>query len=172
VALKTIIKSFGNLADMKKIKAELVPDVLTAGEWSRWNTEARSILKKDSAFGNLPTRSTSSWSGTSPSSFEEKTYNNSRRMKGFFDRVKDHRGLHPGRACRTGFGLVHRDVRLLHRVPEGYTAVSETVISSGSCCSRSSPVPFPLHRVQTSFEELFGKIEKLEETFSRSRIPS
>jgi len=30
-ALKTIIRSFGNLADMKKIKAELVPDVAHGG---------------------------------------------------------------------------------------------------------------------------------------------
>ena len=100
-ALKTIIKSFGNLADMKKIKAELVPDVLTAGEWARWNTEARSILKKDSAFGNLPDKIDQFMVRDKPISFEEKTYNKFKAEKGFFERVKTHRGLHPGAATRS-----------------------------------------------------------------------
>ena len=52
-ALKTIIKSFNNSANMKVIKAELVPDFLTPGKWSRWSTEARKILKTDPLFDSL-----------------------------------------------------------------------------------------------------------------------
>jgi transcription elongation factor GreA-like protein len=73
---------------MKKIKGELVPDVLTTGEWARWNTEARSILKKDSAFGNLPDKIDQFMVRDQPISFEEKTYNKFKAEKGFFERVK------------------------------------------------------------------------------------
>ncbi|MDR3200719.1 MAG: transcription elongation factor GreA, partial [Spirochaetales bacterium] len=53
-ALKIVIKSLDNAADMKKIKAELVPDILSPGEWASWSTNARRILKEDNNFGNLP----------------------------------------------------------------------------------------------------------------------
>ena len=50
-ALKTIIKSFDNRCDIKRIKAELVPAVLTQGEWTAWNTAAKKILDSDPSFG-------------------------------------------------------------------------------------------------------------------------
>ena len=53
-ALKTIIKSFDNNCDLKRIKAELVPAILTPGEWTSWNTAAKKILESDSSFGVNP----------------------------------------------------------------------------------------------------------------------
>ncbi len=50
-ALKTIIKSFDNNCDFKRIKAELVPSILTPSEWTAWNTAAKKILSTDSEFG-------------------------------------------------------------------------------------------------------------------------
>jgi len=49
-ALKTIIKSFDNACDMKRIKQELSPALLTAGEWSTWSSKARDILKSNPDF--------------------------------------------------------------------------------------------------------------------------
>ncbi|GMO26477.1 MAG: transcription elongation factor GreA [Termitinemataceae bacterium] len=53
-ALKTVIKSFGNSCDIKRIKAELVPAVLTVGEWTSWVAKAKEILKTDLSFGVSP----------------------------------------------------------------------------------------------------------------------
>lgn len=50
-ALKAIIKSFGNSCDFKRIKAELVPVILTPGEWTSWNSAAKKILATDASFG-------------------------------------------------------------------------------------------------------------------------
>ena len=55
-ALKTVIRSLGNSADMKKIKGELVPSILSPGEWSSWSTKARQILKTNPDFGTLTDR--------------------------------------------------------------------------------------------------------------------
>lgn len=49
--LKTIIRSFGNNCDEKRIKAEIVPSILTPGEWTSWHAKAQKILKDDPAFG-------------------------------------------------------------------------------------------------------------------------
>ncbi|MDR1159720.1 MAG: hypothetical protein LBK69_03740, partial [Syntrophomonadaceae bacterium] len=50
-ALKIIIKSFDNFCDIKRVKVELVPSVLSAGEWASWNTKAHIILKDNPLFG-------------------------------------------------------------------------------------------------------------------------
>ncbi|MBQ0162177.1 MAG: transcription elongation factor GreA [Treponema sp.] len=49
--LEIIIKSFNNSCDFKRIKAELVPSILTPGEWTSWNTKAKKILESSSKFG-------------------------------------------------------------------------------------------------------------------------
>jgi len=171
-ALKTIIKSFGNLADMKKIKAELVPDVLTAGEWSRWNTEARSILKKDSAFGNLPDKIDQFMVRDKPISFEEKTFNKFKAEKGFFERVKTIEDYIQAGHAEPDSDWFTEMFSYFTGFLKGYTAVAETVISSWLLLQKIiARYPFLSLGVQTSFDELFGKIEKLEETFSRIEDP-
>lgn len=87
-ALKTIIKSYDNAANMKQIKAELVPSVLTASEWTSWSSTSRKILKTDSSFGNLPEKVDHYVVRDTPISFEEKTYNRFRAEKSFFGRLK------------------------------------------------------------------------------------
>src|SRR6056297_3014291 len=87
-ALKTIIKSYDNAANMKQIKAELVPSVLTPGEWTSWSSESRKILKTNASFGNLPEKVDHYVVRDTPISFEEKTYNRFRAEKSFFGRLK------------------------------------------------------------------------------------
>lgn len=53
-ALEKIIKSFPK-CDSKKIKEELVPAVLTAGEWTSWHSKAQRILETDPRIGVSPT---------------------------------------------------------------------------------------------------------------------
>lgn len=86
--LKIIIKSYNNSADMKKIKSELVPSILTPGEWSTWSTEARRVLKTDSAFGNMPDKVDQYVVRDKPISFEEKTSNKFKAESSFFDRLQ------------------------------------------------------------------------------------
>ncbi|MCL2792635.1 MAG: transcription elongation factor GreA [Spirochaetaceae bacterium] len=86
--LKTIIKSFGNSADIKRIKSELVPSILTAGEWTSWSNEARKILKTNTDFGNLPDKADFFVVRDKPITFEEKAYNNFKAEAGFFDKLK------------------------------------------------------------------------------------
>ncbi|MCQ2247852.1 MAG: transcription elongation factor GreA [Treponema sp.] len=52
--LKTIIKSYNNSCDEKHIKAEIVPEILTTGEWTSWHAKAQKILATDHTFGVNP----------------------------------------------------------------------------------------------------------------------
>ncbi len=87
-ALKIIIKSFDNRADLKHIKAELVPSVLTVSEWNSWSAKAREVLKTDATFGNATDDIATFIVRDRPLSFEEKVYNQFKAEKNFFSRVQ------------------------------------------------------------------------------------
>ena len=86
-ALKTIIKSFGNSCDMKKIKSELSPALLTAGEWTTWSGKARDILKSNPDFGVSPDNNDAYTVRDRSVSVTEKLYNEFLAQKHFYDKV-------------------------------------------------------------------------------------
>lgn len=86
-ALKTIIKSYDNNCDLKHIKAELVPSVLTANEWTSWSSKARNILKDDPSFGVNPGNIDMYVVRDRPISIEEKLFNEFKAQKNFFSRI-------------------------------------------------------------------------------------
>ena len=86
-ALKTIIKSFGNSCDFKKIKAELVPSILTPGEWTSWNSKAKKTLQDDSSFGVNPNNINEYTVRDGKITSEEKLSNEFRAQKQFYQKI-------------------------------------------------------------------------------------
>ncbi|MDR0526038.1 MAG: transcription elongation factor GreA [Spirochaetaceae bacterium] len=86
-ALRTVIKSFGNSCDLKRIKTELVPGVLSLNEWTSWSSKAREILKTDKSFGVSPENIDIFIVRERPISIEEKLFNEFKAQRSFFDRV-------------------------------------------------------------------------------------
>nr|MCR5723949.1 transcription elongation factor GreA [Treponema sp.] len=85
--LKTIIRSFDNSCDFKRIKAELVPAILTPGEWTSWNSAAKKILESDSQFGVNPNNINEYIVREHKITPEEKLSNEFKAQKQFFARV-------------------------------------------------------------------------------------
>ncbi|MCL2243783.1 MAG: transcription elongation factor GreA [Treponema sp.] len=85
--LKIIIKSFGNSCDMKKIKSELSPSLLTAGEWTTWSGKAREILKSNPDFGISLDNNDAYTVRDRSVSVTEKLYNEFTAQKNFFDKA-------------------------------------------------------------------------------------
>ena len=85
--LKTIIKSFDNNCDFKRIKAELVPSILTPGEWTSWNSAAKKILDSDSTFGVNPNDINFYMVRENEISAEDKLCNEFKAQKQFFARI-------------------------------------------------------------------------------------
>lgn len=86
--LKVVIKSFDNNCDMKRVKQELVPSLLTTSEWTSWNTKARKILKENPIFGINPDNIDFYTVRERPVSLEEKLSNEFKAQKNFFARVE------------------------------------------------------------------------------------
>jgi transcription elongation factor GreA len=86
-ALKTVIRSFNNACDIKHIKTELVPDILSSGEWATWSAKAREILKTDPSFGVSLDNIDVFTVRDRPISMDEKLYNEFKAERNFFERV-------------------------------------------------------------------------------------
>jgi len=164
-ALKTIIRSFDNVADIKKIKAELVPSILSPGEWSTWSTEARKILKTNSIFGNAPDKLNQFVVRDKPMSFEEKIFNQFKAEKNFFNKIQAVRDF-----------LVHGDPasEFFAEMFSYFTAflkldsVSTQVVASYLFVSRMSKVyPFLVPELEWGFSELWKDIEEPVELFTQ-----
>lgn len=86
-ALKTIIRSFGNKCDFKKIKAELVPSILSTSEWTSWNSKAKDILNNDPTFDRNPSNFDEFIVRDHEITPEEKYSNEFKAQKDFFPKI-------------------------------------------------------------------------------------
>ncbi len=87
-ALRIVLGSMEDGADIKKIKSELVPSVLSPSEWTSWSSKAREMLRTDESFGIHPRKPDHYVVRDQPITFEEKVFNKFQAARGFFDRVK------------------------------------------------------------------------------------
>lgn len=87
-ALKTLILSFDNSCDLKKMKLELVPSLLTQAEWTSWSVKARKILNEDPMFDLHPSIADSYIIKTTETPIDEKLLNEFKVKKNFFARVE------------------------------------------------------------------------------------
>ena len=86
--LTTIIKSFDNKCDDKKIKAELVPSILTPGEWTSWHAKAQKVFAENKIFGVSPEDISIHTVRDHEFSAEERYSNEFKAEKDFFKRIE------------------------------------------------------------------------------------
>lgn len=86
-ALTTIIKSFNNSCDFKRIKNELVPSILKDNEWTSWSSAAKRILENNEHFGVNPTDINCYTVRENIINREEKLANEFKAQKQFFARI-------------------------------------------------------------------------------------
>lgn len=166
-ALKTIITSFGNSCDLKKIKAELVPSILTAGEWTSWNSGAKKILEEDSAFGVNPNNINEYTVRERAITPEEKYSNEFKAQKGFFQRIdilfkfidddstdKESELLADMTSYFTGF-------------LKSFTEVDEQVIASYLVVQEiNQEVPNLAYSPKYTFAQFYGEIENPKDMYT------
>jgi transcription elongation factor GreA len=157
-ALRTVIKSFDNRADLKKIKAELVPSVLTAGEWTSWSSKAREILKTDTMFGNAQDSIGTYIVRDHSLTFADKIYAQFKAEKGFFERVRFIRDL--ANKGQTDSEYFMEMLGFFTGYLRSYSVVNEYIMASYLLIKELSAEHKHLASVLTlQFSELFEKIE-------------
>jgi transcription elongation factor GreA len=165
-ALKTIIKSFGNSCDIKRIKAELVPSILSPGEWTSWSGKAREILKSDPSFGVSPGNIDLFTVRDRPISLEEKLYNEFKAEKGFFERVATIRAFASQKDAELDSEFFTEMFEYFSVYLRSSNQVNENVIASWLLVKELS-VSHPLlgKGITVAFEDLFDKVDDVPSLF-------
>ncbi|MDR1389280.1 MAG: transcription elongation factor GreA [Treponema sp.] len=164
-ALKTVIKSFGNCCDIKRIKAELVPSVLSAGEWTAWNTKARDILKSDPGFGVASNNIDLFTVRDRPISIDEKLYNEFKAERNFFDRVATMRSYEAMKEAELDSEFFGEMLSYFSAYLRSYTLVNEQIIAS-YLLLRDLGARHPRFAASLpDFAELFSKIDDVNGLF-------
>lgn len=87
-ALRTLISSNGDSASFKTMKAEIVPSILTATEWTQWTPVARKELMNNPLFDISSNDADTFTVRTTPISYEEKQLNIFKAEKNFYEKVR------------------------------------------------------------------------------------
>lgn len=163
-ALKTIIRSFNNKCDFKRIKAELVPSILTQSEWTSWNAAARRILESDAAFGIDPSDITLYTVRDRAISQEEKLSNEFKAQKQFFARIDILMKFNE--EADTESELFADMFSYFVGYLKSFKAVNEQVIASFLVVRRIvSEHPHLNPNIQYTFAQLFDEIENPQEMY-------
>jgi transcription elongation factor GreA len=170
-ALKTTIRSAGNATDMKHIKAELVPAILTQSEWSSWSTKARNILKTNKIFGVLTDKADHFVVRDQPITLGEKTHNKFKSAKSFFEKIKILEEFMEFMESDEDAGT---DSEFFREMFEYFTAllkssnaVNEFVIASNLIVRKVvDRHPYLNPDLDLDFASLYAQIENVEEIFA------
>lgn len=166
-ALETIIKSFDNNCDLKRIKAELVPAILTTGEWTSWNSAAKKILETNPKFGvnqNDISMYTVRDGNITP---DEKLSNEFKAQKQFFARIDILMKAFENDMAETSTDLFAEMYSYFTGYLKNISKVNEQVLASYLVVKHISTVnktlDFP---IRETFPQLYAKIENPKEIYT------
>lgn len=159
-ALKVIIKSFDNNCDMKRIKQEVVPSLLTSGEWTNWNTKARKILKESPIFGINPDHIDFYTVRTRPISLEEKLSNEFKAQKNFFARIELLNLFDSADSCDKDSDTFREMLDYFEGFLKSFSQINEQVISAYIITKEfAAEKQITASGKQYNFAELYERIE-------------
>jgi len=164
--LKTVIQSFGNSCDLKRIKAELVPYVLSASEWTGWSSKAREILRSDPSFGSSPENVDLFMVRERPISVEEKLYNEFKAAKDIFDKAQAIRNYSTQKDAELDSEYFTEMFAYLTGYLKSYNQVNEQVVTSYLLVKDLvAQHPYLGAGIKINFVEIFDGIEDMPELF-------
>ncbi|WP_294430823.1 transcription elongation factor GreA [uncultured Treponema sp.] len=166
-ALKIIIKSFDNNCDFKKIKAELVPSILTTSEWTSWNNGAKKILEEDSIFGVNPNNINEYTVRERAITPEEKYSNEFKAQKAFFARIDILYKFIEDEATDKESELLADMFSYFTGFLKSFNEVDEQVIASYLVVQDvGQKVPNLAFQCKYNFQQLYGEIESPKDMYT------
>ena len=171
--LKTVIRSFGNSCDIKRIKTEMVPSVLTLSEWNSWITKARKeVLNNDTSFGISPENADLYSVRERPISIEEKLYNEFKAARNFFDRAQAIRNYAGQKEADLDSEYFNEMFAYFAGFLKSYNQVNEQVVSSYLLVrDLVNQHPYLGTGLKINFSELYENIDNTTELFLNLKDP-
>lgn len=166
-ALKTIITSFNNSCDFKKIKAELVPSILTTSEWTSWNSGAKKLLEEDSTFGVNPNNINEYTVRERAITPEEKYSNEFKAQKAFFARIDILYKFIEDESTDKESELLADMFSYFTSFLKSFSEVDEQVIASYLVVQNvGQRIPSLSFQSKYTFKQLYGELESPKEMYT------
>lgn len=145
------------------MKAEIVPTILTAKEWTSWLTGAKKVIMNDPLIGFLPSDPDVYTVRATPISYEEKSLGVFRNEKRFYQKVRIVRDFLVNGDPETEFFM--EMVQYFIDQCMNYQRVNDQTVASflfvDYLCDR---FPF-LTRPEVDFKHLYGMLDHVPQTF-------
>ncbi|MBQ4378632.1 MAG: transcription elongation factor GreA [Treponema sp.] len=159
-ALKTIIKSFNNSCDFKKIKAEIVPSILSVSEWTNWNNGAKKVLESNSTFGVNQDNINEYTVREHEIKQEEKYSNEFKAQKQFFARIDILYKFIEDETTDKGSELLADMFSYFTGFLKSFSDVDEQVIASYLVVQEiGKEIPSLAFQCKYSFGQLYGELD-------------
>jgi len=164
--LKTVIKSFGNSCDLKRIKAELSPSILSASEWTTWSAKARDVLKNDPSFGLSAENADCYTVRDRDITVQEKLYNEFKAAKNFYDKAQAIRSFAAQKDAELDSEYFTEMFDYFTSYLKSYSQVNEQVAASYLLVKDLvTQYPYLGAGIKINFNELFEGIEDTADLF-------
>ena len=165
--LKRIIESFGNNCDDKKIKAELVPSILSAGEWTSWHAKAQKIMETNKFFDVNPNDNSCHTYRESEITTEERLANEFKAEKNFFARLDILMRYFNDDNLETNDELFTEMFTYFANYLKAFNNVNEQIVASYLAVQKiNKKIPSYVNPAQFTFQQLFNEIEKPQELYA------
>ena len=162
--LRTLISSHANAATLKDMKAEIVPSILNAKEWTSWLISAKKVIMNDPLIGFMPNDPDLFTVRATPISYEEKSLGIFRNEKRFYQKVRIVREFLVSGDPESEFFM--EMVQYFKDQCSNYQRVTDQVIASflfvDYLCDR---FPFLARPDKVDFKHLYGLLDAAPQTF-------
>lgn len=166
-ALKKIIKSYDNNCDDKHIKAELVPAVLTPGQWTSWHAKAQVKLATEDCFGVNPNDINMHTVRETPVTREERYNNEFKAEKQFFSRIDILMKYAQDEEADKTDDMFGDMFNYFTSYLKAFTTVDEQVVASYLVVQMiSKKIPSLQPKLNFTFAQMYAEIEKPWEIYS------
>jgi transcription elongation factor GreA len=171
-ALKTVIMSFGNSCDLKRLKAELCPSILSVSEWTAWSSRTREILKSDPSFGFSPNNIDVFTVRERPISVYEKHYNEFKATKNFFEKAQTIRNYAAQKNAEIDSEYFTEMFTYFTGYLKSYNQVNEQIVASYLLVKDLiGQYSYLGTGIKINFMDIFGGINDIAELFLNLKDP-
>jgi transcription elongation factor GreA len=164
-ALRTVVLSFDNSLSLKKIKAELVPSILTPNEWLSWNNNAKKILKTDPLFSINPDSSDEYMVRSTPITYDEKTLNIFKGEKDIYHKIKIVKDFLENSDPESDYFA--EVFSFFTGILKSFSSINDTVVACYLYVMKlMKQYPFLSQNLEISFKDLYNEIDHVDALFN------
>lgn len=163
--LRTVIGSFNNSISLKRIKAEIVPSILSPNEWLSWNTNAKKVLKTDPLFSINPDSTDEYMVRKTPITYDEKTLNIFKGEKDLYQKIKIVRDFLQNSDPESDFFA--EIFSYFTSILKSFSSINDTVVSCYLFVIKlMKQYPFLSEKLDITFKDLYNEVDHPEQLFN------